>query len=295
MTSPELTRESWLAERMTGLGASDAAAVLGQSPWKSPFQLWAEKTGNVEPDDLSKNEAVEFGIRLEPTIAKAFADRTGRAVEMWPQFQIVRDPERRWMTCTPDAWQVDMSRGEGLVQIKTTSAFNAGDWVDEPPLHYLIQCQHELAVTGHEWGTLVVLIGGQRLRYFDFERNDKFIAALIPRLEDFWQRVVDRMPPDVDGSLATAKILAKLHPNDSGETVMLPLDAAGWTEQIAIAKQQIKDAEAVATNFENQLKAAMGDATYGLLPDGSRWSWKTQTRKSYVVQESTFRTLRKLK
>ena len=47
------TREEWLAQRLTGLGASECATVLGLNPFQSPFQLWAEKTGVAEPEDLS--------------------------------------------------------------------------------------------------------------------------------------------------------------------------------------------------------------------------------------------------
>lgn len=291
--APVPTRESWLLERATGIGASESPAVLGLSPWKSPFQLWAEKTGHVEPDSLEGNEPAEFGIRLEKPIAEAFADRTGREVNMWPAYTLVRDPESPWLLCTPDATQEVPDRDTGIVQIKTASAYKSADWAEGPPLMYQVQTQMELAVTGYQWGTLVVLIGGQKLRYFDFERNDRFIDALLPKLAEFWKCVETRMPPEVDGSLATAKILAKLHPEDTGETVMLPDEAMNWTREIEDAKAAIKAAEEAKVAAENQLKAKLGDASYGLLPDGSRWSWKTQTRKEHIVAESTFRVLRR--
>lgn len=295
IASVDNTREQWLLERQTCIGASDSPSVLGINPFKSAFQLWAEKTGFAEADDLSGNEAVEFGIRLERPVAEAFAERTGRRVEMWPAFSLVRDPQRSFISCTPDAIQECDQRGEGLVQIKTTSAFKAGDWSDGPPLYYQVQVQQELHVTGYSWGTLVVLIGGQKLRWFDVERNDRFIAALLPKLEDFWQMVQKQIPPEVDGSAATAKVLAKLHPADDGSEILLPDEAADWTDEIEAAKEQIKAAEAMKTAAENRIKAALGDATYGLLRNGARWSWKTQARKSYVVDEATFRVLRKSK
>lgn len=291
-----MNREQWLQERMKGLGASDCAAALGVSPWKSPFALWAEKTGI--PDDIADNEAVEFGIRLERPIAEAYAERRGVRVELWPQFEIVSHPRHPWLRCTPDALQwapSEVWNDESLVQIKTSSAFKASEWADGIPLHYEVQLQIEMAVTGHQSNTLVVLIGGQRLRYFDRERNDKFIAAVIPRLAEFWERVETRTPPDVDGSIATAKVLAKLHPDDSGETIVLPEDAMQWTRQISRASEAIEEAEERKQLAMNRIKAAMGDATFGMLPDGSRWSWKTQQRKGYTVEPSSCRVLRKVK
>ena len=49
----QLSREDWLQVRQQGIGSSDAAAAVGLSPYKSPLQLWAEKTGQArfpEPD-----------------------------------------------------------------------------------------------------------------------------------------------------------------------------------------------------------------------------------------------------
>jgi len=293
--SSESTRAEWLARRLRGIGASESPAVLGLSPWKTRYQLWAEKCGLVEQDDLSGNEAVEFGCRLEKPIAEAFRDRTGREVAMWPQHQVAQHHDLPWLICTPDATQYGDPRGPGLVQIKTTSEYKRKEWDEGPPLAYQVQCQHELAVTGHTWGTLVVLIGGNKLRFVDFDRNEAFIAAMLPQLEEFWRLVETRTPPEVDGSLATAKALAKLHPDDNGDTALLPREAQGWSDELEAIKEDLKRLEHEKTERENRLKAALGDATYGLLPDGSRWSWKSQTRKSYTVAEATFRVLRKLK
>lgn len=289
------SREEWLANRRGGIGASDVAAILGVNPYRSAFQVWAEKTGNVEPDDLSDNEAVEFGIRLEAPIAQAYADRSGRQVAMWPQYQIAKHLEHDWLRCTPDATQHDDVRGDGLVQIKTTAAWNAKDWEDGPPLHYQCQVQAELAVMNADWATLVVLIGGNRLRYFEVERNQRFVDAMIPKLAEFWAAVTTNQPPEVDGSVGTAKVLAKLFPDDSGEVVELPDEAAEWADTLETAKATIKEMEALKTDAENHLKAAIGNAAIGLLPDGSKYSWKTQHRKGYVVEPTSFRVLRKLK
>ena len=46
----ELTREEWLARRRSGIGGSDVAAVLGLSPWKSPRQVWLDKTTDISDD-----------------------------------------------------------------------------------------------------------------------------------------------------------------------------------------------------------------------------------------------------
>src|SRR6266567_108753 len=273
------TREEWLAAR--GLGASEIAAALGVSPFKSQFQLWSEKTGLAEPDDLDSKEFVKWGLRLEEPIARAFAEETGRTVTMCPRFTLVRHPKYPWLTATPDATQIVVERSEvGALQIKTTNAFAAKDWKEGAPLYYQVQQQGELAVTGYTWGTLCVLIGGNRMLAMpDETRNDQFIESAIPRLEEFMEMIESRTPPPVDASLATAKALAKLHREDSGATVVLPLEASEWHEELTRAKSQIKECEALKTKYENLLKAAIADASYGLLSDGSRYGWLSQTRK----------------
>jgi putative phage-type endonuclease len=291
------TREEWLAARRGGISASEVAAALGVSPFRSQFDLWAEKVGLAEPDDLDSKEYVKWGLRLEEPIARAFAEETGRTVTMWPPFTLARHPKHPWLTATPDATQIIVEGSDlGALQIKTTNAFAAREWIEGAPLYYQVQQQSELAVVGYSWGTLCVLIGGNRMLAMpDQLRNDDFIESALPRLAEFMEMVESRTSPPVDASLATAKVLAKLHPEDSGNVIVLPVESAEWHKELTKAKTQIKDCEAIKTKYENLLKDSIGDASYGLLSDGSRYGWLTQTRKEHVVAQATFRVLRKCK
>ena len=73
MTGTE--RQKFLAERMTGLGGSDAAAIIGENPWKNAIQVWNEKMGMV---DQEMNEAMRWGIAMEPLIRDGNCCMTGR-------------------------------------------------------------------------------------------------------------------------------------------------------------------------------------------------------------------------
>ena len=57
-------REEWLAARKAGIGASEAAAVIGKSSFMSNMELWRLKTGRAEKKDMTGNSAVEYGNRL---------------------------------------------------------------------------------------------------------------------------------------------------------------------------------------------------------------------------------------
>ena len=276
------------SDRTTSIGASDAAAALGVCPWKSPFQLWAEKTGIADPPDLDAVEAVAWGTILEPIVAVAYGSQSGRKVDHNDDAEVTRHPERPFLTATLDAIQTDKDRGIGALEIKTAGHWVGKQWLDgDPPLHYQVQLQHQLAVTGMSWGTLCVLIGGQKMLWFDTERNDDFIERMIDKEAFFWTQVLDKIPPEPDGSIATTECLKRLYPRDDGEIIALPEEAAGWDARLANAKLRIKDAEADKREAENCIKAALGTATTGVLPSGSRYTYKQQivnhkAKKAYV-------------
>lgn len=293
------TLEQWLADRLTGITATDAAVICGASKWKSPYKLYLEKRKEIEPDDLSDLEWIKWGNILEPVIARQYVERTGSAMSMWPRFTIARHGKHDWKICTPDATQWNIGDEEcldtGVLEIKTAGTFRRGDWEPEPPLAYQVQVQHQMDVLGLEWGTIAVLFGGQQFRWFDVVRDDSFIATMHNVLHQFWQRVQDGDPPLIDGSESTAKALFKLHPKDNGESIALPAEADTWDSQLSGIKAEIKELEAEKRSMENFLKDSIGDNTYGTLADGSRYSWKHSERDGFTVEPSTRRTLRREK
>jgi len=287
-----IDRDAWLAERMTGIGGSEAAAVMGANPWKSAYAVWAEKTG-LAPADATENEAMEWGKRLEPVIAAKYAETTSRKIELngASGLELLRHPEHPYMLATIDA-RVYREDVPGILEIKTTGAHRAEEWLEAAPLAYQVQLQHYLATTGLAWGSFAVLIGGQKFRWYDVERNDNFIATLEERCAWFWDLVQRREPPPIDGSQSTTDALRALYPQDSGATVDLGIAAADWADQLAAAKDRMCEAERQKREIENKIKAAMGPATFGIVPGGGRFSFKTQRREEHVVAASEFRVLR---
>lgn len=292
-------RDAWAEERQYGLGASDAAAALGMSEYKSRYALWAEKTGLVPREDLSDREDVQFGVKLERIVLETLAERTGRVVTPWTQTSIVVHPEHSWLRCTPDAFQTDDDKGGGIVQAKTTSAWLLHKWdADEPPLMPMIQIQTEMAVTGAEWGTLCCLVGGQKFRWYDVERDDRFITQLIRALGEFWQLVVTRTPPDPDGSESTTQAIKKLYPRDNGDEVILPDEFVQLDEELHQVKEQLKamePLEAKKKELENRFRAAIGDATTGVLRDGVSYTYRRSENPGHVTAPYSYRTLRRHK
>lgn len=183
-------RESWLKERQTGIGGSDAAAVLGLSKWKTPLDIYLEKRGETgnQPD----SEPMLWGRALEPVIRQQYADRTGRVVRIHEG--ILRHPQHDFMLANLDG-VTDDGR---LLEIKT--ARSGQDWgepgTDEVPQAYLLQVQHYMAVTGLVVADVAVLIGGSDFRLYEVPADQELQGMLIEAEAEFWRRVVDGVPPE---------------------------------------------------------------------------------------------------
>jgi len=277
-----IDREGWLEQRKTAIGASESAALLGVNPWMGTFELWCVKTGRLVPEFTpEQEERMAWGTRLEGIVMEAFE----LEADPWPQDQIVRHPSGLPMSCTPDG--IVVGRPEG-VEVKTSGA---RPW-DEPPLHYQVQCQHQMACHP-EWRSvhLVALFRGQQLRSWRIDRNDRFIAALEARCTDWWEEhIVGDTPPSGDVSTSAIQCLARLHPDDNGEEVELPAESVEWDRLLGVIKGDMAALKTEKEETENRIKAAIGAATYGTLPGGKgRYSWKTTERTG----GAKFRVLRR--
>ena len=264
-------RAAWLAARRTGIGASEIAAVLGISPWKSRWALWADKRGLVADSDLAaEREAVAWGNLLETAVAEEWARRADTTVTM--RGQLLRSVAHPWAIATLDA----TFQPDGILEVKTTGGLRADDWLDGPPPHYELQVQQQLLVTGAERAAIACLIGGQKLAWAWVERDERAIRQIVSAGAAFWELVQSAVPPETDGSESTARALAEAFATDDGATVELAPELRDACESIAALKSQRREVEAAIAERENALKAALGPHQRGALPGGWSVSWKTQ-------------------
>ena len=292
-------RDKWLEARKLGIGASDMPVILGLSPWRSILELHSEKVGTTEADDLSDNEFIKWGNRLELPILQAYAEETGRPAN--PSGHLIRSIEHPWAQCTLDGITgADDHPLEGTgfqygwpLQIKNTSAFKADDWADGPPEQYVVQEHHEMLVTGAQKATIACLLGGNKLVWADIDRDEALIKKIIHHGEAFWRRVLDNDPPPPDGSEATSKALKRLHPQDDGQIVELPAVLRPTMEQLFDLKADAKTLAGQIRAAENSIKAALGDHQAGCFAGGGPTvTWKTSERAGYTLKPTTTRTLR---
>lgn len=257
--------------RKQGLGASDAAAAVGLSKWKSPFQLWQEKLGQAANEDDGEALHLEMGNVLEP-VAIARFERKQKLTVAQRQVQFL-DPtwDRRW--CTVDG----MASDGGLVEAKSVGFADPREWGDEfedgaIPMHYLCQVQHGLAVTGAPWAWVPVIVLNRQFRIYRVMRDDELIGMLTEKERRFWKYVEDREPPppiDVEDAY-------RQFPQDAGTEIECDVETYEHLQRYRQAKATIKAAEMDADEAKFRIASYMG--THSVLVDASGkklLTWKT--------------------
>ncbi len=290
------TETEWLADRANHLGASETPGILGHGyADDSAMSTYAKKVNPTldEVIDATLQERFEIGHLQEPVMRELFQRRTGLSVKHIP-FEVCVSEQRPYLAATLDG-QVCDDDGMAVWEAKNVDAFLAPEWDEACPLKVQIQVHHQMYVTGYRRAYIAALIGGNRLVWMRLDRNERFIDAMLPALDTFWECVTTRTPPLADGSNATARALSRLYAEDDGETIQLPLDAVDWDAKLQAVKAEIKELKANRTALENQIKAEIKTATYGEIPGGGRYSWKSADRKGYTVEPTITRTLRRLK
>lgn len=283
------TREEFLAQRLKGIGGSDIGAILGVNKWKSPADVWLEKTGRTQRSD-EMSEAAYWGIELEATVAAEYQRRTGEKVQRVNcQMQ---HPQHPWMLANIDrAVVADGSRArldkegklvgiKGGLECKTASAYVASQWEDgNAPLAYVAQCQWYMAVTGAEWWDLAVLIGGQRYICIRIIRDEALIQTLIEAGLIFWNENVLR---DVPPAAITPEEAIALFPSNQSEDMAL----AGMAEMVALSELKLlREKQKQLNEEEDRLKAllqtAIADKSGLIDTDGATLiTWKNSKASS---------------
>jgi putative phage-type endonuclease len=254
-----MTETDWqkYREKQQGLGGSDCSIIMGLNPYKSPFVLWLEMTGQAERPKLD-SRYVEWGNLLEPVIRDKFRAETGFVVKQCNFVLAHQDYE--WMVANVDGFVIDPSRkGRGVLEIKTANERAKKDWENGCPNHYMLQVQHYLAVTELDYAYIAVLIGGSDFRYYFIERDDYVIDAIISAEREFMEMVRLRKAPVIGGSESEADWLAAAYPNaiDIEETLMPHQEEL--VAEYHILTREINEKQARADEIKNTIKLLAED------------------------------------
>ena len=263
-STENMSYEDWLEHRRLGIGGSDASAVCGINKYKSPVELWMDKTGQLPPQEVG--EAAYWGTQLETIVRAEFTKRTG--IEVTKPNVILQSEEHPFMLANLDGTCEVPDVGTCIFEAKTASAYKAGEWEDTIPDEYQLQIQHYMAVTGYAGAYIAVLIGGNTFRWKFIERDEELISMLIELETDFWKHVQDCTPPPLDGSNASAKFLADRFCDSIPQShITLPDTAVTLLAQYDEACEQLEIVTEQKQRAETLLKEMMGENEMGTAGD----------------------------
>ena len=274
VSTENLPYAEWLEYRKHGIGGSDAAVVCGISRYKSPFELWLDKTGQLPEQETG--EPAYWGNLLEPVVRNEFQKRTG--IEVTTPKQLLQSEEHPFMLANLDGICELPELGTCVFEAKTASAYKASEWENAIPDEYMLQIQHYMAVTGYKGAYIAVLIGGNSFKWKFVERDKELISLLIKLESDFWCHVQNNTPPSVDGSEATAKFLAEKIAECKSGVITLPDSAADIIAQYDTVSARLEELTEQKRLAENQLKEMLGNNECGTIGN-SIVTWKTVSQE----------------
>ncbi len=292
-----LGRAEWLDARRAGLGGSDIGAILGLSKYRTPVDVWMEKTGRTAGQDETLQ--MRFGSYAEDFVAREYSARTGMAVQRFttmlhhPTAPILGNVDRLVIPAGQKkaAHQREIRTDLGL-ECKTASAFAVfedSEWgpegTDQVPASYLVQCATYMGLTQCSAWDLAVLFGNQELRIYHLSRDRELENELIARADEWWQRhVVADVAPEPT-CLADVKAL---YPRVTDKAIDADEALNHWAKVAEDAAKKAAEYQIVADSAKTHLLSAMGDAAV-LRLDGNRvFRRKLIQKKEYLVAASQY-------
>ena len=289
-------RRGWLEARRQGVGASEIAAVLGVSPWSTPYKVYAEKV-STEPPVEESSEVLYWGHVHEHTIAVEAAKRNPGIGRVEPSPGLLQHEDYPHVLATLDRLLAPRRSPRGtpphaLVECKNTStAMYRHAWADGmPPTYYLMQVVTQLDVTGLPVGYLAAHVGGQRLEVVPVQADPAAARAMFEYVEEWWaQHVETRTPPPL--TVADRNLLSQMFPGDTD------LKARAATPETLSAFSLYVDAhrrrdEAIEEMEEARFEVCryLGDHTALSDPDTGNvlatWRPDKRGRRSFLVKDA---------
>jgi putative phage-type endonuclease len=229
--------------------ASEIAAVLGISPWDTPFSLYWRKRQGWETED---DEAKAIGRILENGVISLCAGRH-------PDAELIRSglyahPARLWQMATPDAicYARDTWTFVEVVDAKTAERRTepwGEDGTDDIPAYYRAQLLWQMDVLGVARGRLGVLfLQNRQYREYIVDYDARDVAVMHAAAARFRADLDTETPPPVDGHPATTETLRRLHPSVVDEAVEIPAQLAEAYRRVKALSRRIAAAEARVCN-----------------------------------------------
>lgn len=260
--------EGWLRARTHGIGGSDIATVLGENPWSSPHQIWMSKMDMFDSEKQAKqSEAARWGNLLESTIATEWARRNER---QWIHIPVtLQSEEYPWMLANVDGFTLSADRRQvtGILEIKTTSAYNEEPWSEGPlPFYYMCQVTWYCGICGLKQYCITCLVGGQKLyAYNDMPFDEELFKREVTAAADFWQNNVLKGIEPKRSENDLPKLQEDEHDAELPPVFYTDEESSNVAQAYVDLRDKISQLEKVKKALYAQLYVYLGKATEGII------------------------------
>ncbi len=254
-----LINQDFSLDRTKYIGGSDVGAILGLSRFRSPLDVWMEKTGK----DVKYLDSLplRFGSFAESFIAAEYSRSTG--LELIHDESIHIHPEYSFMSAHVDRLVLEnRSIPSRILECKTANPFSTSEWgevgSDEVPMSYLCQCIWYMAITNLDRVDLAVLFGNSDFRIYEITRDIDLEKMVIQKAEVFWQEhVLEDIPPPAMSEQDCHTLFGK---GDSSKSIEAKTETLELTKRLQLLNGEIEVREeeisSIKQNIMNQMQEA---------------------------------------
>ena len=273
-----LINQDFSVDRSKYIGGSDIGAILGLSRFRSPLEVWMEKTGKETKrlDSLP----LRFGSFTEEFVASEYSRSTG--FELIHDESIYIHPEYSFMSAHIDRFVLEggaassTSTPTRILECKTANPFSSGDWgaagSDEVPMSYLCQCIWYMAITNLHKVDLAVLFGNSDFRIYEITRDLELESTILEKASLFWNDyVLKDLPPPVQSEADCQALFSKGDPAKSIEAKAQTLEL---TKRLQLLNSEIDAREEEISSIKQNIMNQMGEAESLLYQGKTIATWK---------------------
>ena len=255
-----LINQDFSLDRSKYIGGSDIGAILGLSRFRSPLEVWMEKTGK----EVKRLDSLplRFGSFAEEFVASEYARSTG--FELIHDESIYVHPDHSYVSAHIDRFVLEHSSSSPrrILECKTANPFSSGDWgevgSDEVPMSYLCQCIWYMAITDLNRIDLAVLFGNSDFRIYEIARDLELEVVILQKANLFWNEyVLKDVPPPAQSEQDCQTLFRK---GDAAKSVEARSETLELRKRLALLNSEIDSREDEISAIKQNIMNQMGEA-----------------------------------
>lgn len=261
-------KAAWLEKRKHYVTGTDAAQLLGISPFGSKFSVWLDKTGQGQ--EIAQTGAMRAGLAFEADILRMYAEDTDAKVEHMDGYDLKTSDAYPRLGASLDGWNHTLGIPVDSKNIRWKTEKWGDAWTSDFPDYYKTQLQVQMMVTGAKFAHLAVMFSGQDFCIYTMEYDEELAQRILDASEALWPYVEGGEMPEVSGSdAASSYIKDKYAEGTPDKEKEADEDLKKYVADYKAATAAETAAKAKKAEAANRIKVFMGEAT--IVPGWCTW------------------------